>query len=227
MRRCGTQPGRTVKREWILLVCVAALQANVHALSAQAIEQATNSRVLSVEGVKAANAAIGTSEQIETNEKVVHEIYLSTVGKDVDAFTPTQANDLVEIANQCPMMGGNAVFTARSLYWLIDESYDFDDALLCLPYGIIVKNLNEQTNTAMVIPNPAVDEATLVLGRALDVPGVFVVYDAVGAELMRQAIPIEISSIAFSTASLAPALYHYQVRGPSGIIGVGKLTILR
>ncbi len=33
--------------------------------------------------------------------------------------------------------------------------------------------------------------------------------------------------IAFSTASLAPAIYHYQVRGSSGIIGLGKLTILR
>ena len=32
---------------------------------------------------------------------------------------------------------------------------------------------------------------------------------------------------AFSTADLAPALYHYQVRGSSGIIGVGKLTIVR
>ena len=53
------------------------------------------------------------------------------------------------------------------------------------------------------------------------------VYDAVGAEVMRMAVPIEMPRVAFSTASLAPALYHYQVRGPTGIIGVGKLTIVR
>lgn len=31
----------------------------------------------------------------------------------------------------------------------------------------------------------------------------------------------------FRTADLAPALYHYQVHGPSGILGAGKLTIVR
>ena len=174
-----------------------------------------------------ASAAITTNELIETNEKGVNDVYLATVGKDVDEFTATQTDDLFSIANQCPMVGGNAVFKARSLYWLIDDSYDFDDQLLCLPHGIIVKSLMDQEKIALrVIPNPASDEATLMLDRTLDAPGVFIVYDAVGAEVMRHTVPIEIPRLAFSTASLAPALYHYQVRGPSGIIGGGKLTII-
>jgi hypothetical protein len=165
---------------------------------------------------------------IETNEKAVNEVYLATVGKDVDSFTSIQADDLFAIANQCPMVGGNAVFKARSLYWLIDDSYDFDDQALCLQHGILVKSLTAlPINAVTVVPNPAVDEATLVLDRELDEPGSFVVYDAVGAEVMRQVVPIEMPRLAFSTASLAPALYHYQVRGPSGVIGVGKLTIVR
>lgn len=78
-----------------------------------------------------------------------------------------------------------------------------------------------------MIPNPAVDEATLVLDRVLDEPGAFVVFDGLGGEVMRHGVPIEVPRIAFSTRSLAPAIYHYQVQGPSGIIGSGKLTIIR
>lgn len=201
---------------------------NLTAWNATALQVASTSKVLTADGVKAANSGIATSELIEMNEKQVNEIYLATIGKDVDDFTSTQTDDLFAIANQCPMLGGNAVFKARSLYWLIDDSYDFDDQLLCLPHGIIVKSLTQQPlNGVAVVPNPASDEATLVLNRELEGPGTFVVYDAVGAEVMRQAVPIEMPRMAFSTASLAPALYHYQVRGPSGIIGVGKLTIVR
>lgn len=196
--------------------------------NATALQVAQSSKVLTAEGVKAANGGVVTSELIEANEKAVNDNYLATVGKDVDAFTSVQTAELFDIANQCPMLGGNAVFKARSLYWLIDDSYDFDDQLLCLPHGIIVKSLVEHDpNELRVVPNPANDEATLVLDRALDEPGVFVVFNAMGAEVMRYTVPIERQRITFSTASLAPALYHYQVRGPSRVIGHGKLTIVR
>ncbi|MBK9275199.1 MAG: right-handed parallel beta-helix repeat-containing protein [Flavobacteriales bacterium] len=192
------------------------------------LQAASASKGVTADGVKAANTTVTTSELIEENEKTVNDIYLATVGKDLDSFTVAQAASLFDIANQCPMLGGNAVFKARSLYWLIDDTYDFDDAVLCLPYGIIVKSLTESPiNSTAVIPNPASDEATLVLERPLDAPSVFVVYDALGGELMRHSIPLETSRFVFTTASLAPAPYHYQVRGPLGVIGNGKLTIVR
>lgn len=201
---------------------------SLSAWNASALQLASGTKVLSAEGVRSSYATVTTSELIEINERTVNEVYLATVGKDVDMLTTAQAADLFDIANQCPMVGGNAVFKARSLYWLIDDSYNFDDQALCLQHGIIVKSLlAESVNRLKVVPNPASDGATLVLDRELDEPGTFVVYDAVGAEVMRQAVPIEMARITFSTASLAPALYHYQVRGPSGIIGVGKLTIVR
>lgn len=159
---------------------------------------------------------------------MVNEIYLSTVGKDVDTFTSDQVTALFDVASQCPMLGGNAVFKARTLYWLIDDTYDFDDALICLPYGIIVKSMAaSELNAVAVVPNPAMDAATLVLSKQLDSPGIFVVFDAIGAEVMRHTVPSETPRSSFSTASLASALYHYQVRGPSGIIGEGKLAIVR
>ena len=178
--------------------------------------------------VKAVNAALGTSELIETNQKQVNEIYLATIAKDVKEFTTEQAVDLFAIADQCPMVGGNAVYRARALYSLIDEEQVYDDEALCLGHGIIVKRLMETVqSTLSVIPNPATDEATLVLTRTLDEPGMFILYDAIGAEVMRYVVPPDMLRVAFSISSLAPALYHYQVRGVSGVIGGGKLSVVR
>jgi hypothetical protein len=132
------------------------------------------------------------------------------------------------IANQCPMLGGNAVFHARAMYGLIDDAQEFDDAELCLPHGIIVKSLIEvQENAVMVIPNPAMDEITLVLTKELDEPGNFILYNAVGKEVMRAIVPAGSARIPFNTSTLAPAMYHYTVISETGKIGDGKLSIVR
>lgn len=177
---------------------------------------------------KAANSNIGTTELIEANRTEVDEIYLSTIGKDIDTFTVAQSADLLAIANQCPMMGGNAVYTARALYRLIDDAYAYDDQLLCLPHGIIVKSIRQQDAAVLsIVPNPARDNATLVLDKVLDGSGVLLVFSTVGQEVLRKTIPMEMSRMEFSTIRLAPGLYHYQVRGPAGKLGEGKLAISR
>ncbi len=131
------------------------------------------------------------------------------------------------IANQCPMIGGNAVYKTRSLYSLVDDSYYFDDALLCLPHGIIVKSLTEPMASLSIVPNPARDEATLVLSEPLVEQGDLVLFDAIGNEVIRYRIPKEVARFQFSTGLLAPALYHYRVIASTEIIGNGKLTIVR
>lgn len=69
---------------------------------------------------------------------------------------------------------------------------------------------------------PAIDPCT-----SLPNPGPFVVYDAMGAEVMRAEVPAYTPRWEFSTAALAPAMYHYRVRGPSGKVSDGKLSIIR
>lgn len=175
-----------------------------------------------------ANSNISTTELIEANRKMVDEIYLTTIAKDVDTFTVVQASELFTIANQCPMLGGNAVYTARALYRLIDEMVEYDDQLLCLPHGIIVKSIRQQQPTAMILlPNPAKDEVTLWLEQGLDGPGEFVVYNTLGAEVLRLLLEAHAEQHTLGTTSLAPALYHYQVRSPAGVMGTGKLIIVR
>ena len=193
-----------------------------------ALQLSATSKVLTADGIKAANTNVGTTKLIETNEKQVNEIYLSTVGKDVDTFTVDQTNTLFYIANQCPMVGGNSVYRARSLYRLIDDEQQFDDPMLCLQHGIIVKSLvAREMNIIGVVPNPTRDQAALVLEKPLDAPAVFIIFNAIGVEVIRHSIPMDMVRFEFSTTSLAAGLYHYQVRGPSGNMGEGKLSIIR
>ena len=193
-----------------------------------ALQLAATTKVLTADGIKAANTNVGTTKLIESNEKQVNEIYLSTVGKDVDTFTVDQTNTLFYIANQCPMVGGNSVYRARSIYRLIDDEQQFDDPMLCLQHGIIVKSLvAREMNIIGVVPNPTRDQAALVLEKPLDAPAVFIIFNAIGVEVIRHSIPMDMVRFEFSTTSLAAGLYHYQVRGPSGNMGEGKLSIIR
>lgn len=224
-------PGLTSAEHMALQATIGGLQQNISSLTAlnnQALALADTSRALTAEGVKATNASIATSELIEANEKQVNGIYLSTVAKGIDGFTPEQSTTLFAIANQCPLTGGNAVYRARALYALIDDEQDYDDPVLCLQHGLIYRSMQQVGDHAItVVPNPATDHASLVLDEAWDAPGVFVVYDAMGAEVMRAEVPAYTSHWEFSTAALAPAMYHYRVRGPSGKVSDGKLSIIR
>ncbi|HRQ86463.1 MAG TPA: hypothetical protein PLV70_15260, partial [Flavobacteriales bacterium] len=216
-----------------LLNEVTGYQAAIQALvdyNTNIMDLARTSKVLSAESVKAANTSVATAELMDLNTKQVNEIYLSTIGSEVDTFTTAQVNALYSIADQCPMVGGEAVFRARALYALVNNEQDFDDALLCLQQGIIVKSVQQQAprvEQAVVVPNPAMDAATLVLHEKLDGPAVFVVFNTLGSEVMRVELSAETLRLSFSTERLAPALYHYQVRGPAELIGEGKLSIIR
>jgi hypothetical protein len=65
------------------------------------------------------NGLLPNNEVFLANEKLVNEIYLNTIAKGLSEFTLEQKNDLQYIANQCPLAGGDAVYSARSLYSLI------------------------------------------------------------------------------------------------------------
>lgn len=104
----------------------------------------------------------------------------------------------------------------------------FDDQQLCLTHGIIVKSMTAQDASFVgVVPNPARDEATLVLDRPLDEVGAFVVYNTVGKEVMRLVVPTEELRVPFSTGDLAQGMYHYRVMTSRGMVGQGKWSIVR
>jgi hypothetical protein len=205
-----------------------AAMASLLAYHGNALELAANSRALTADGVKATNAAIATGALIEANHKAVNEVYLSTLAKDITEFTPAQAADLFEVANQCPLTGGNAVFRARAIYGLIDDDQEYDDAALCLQQGLITKNKPaDAPPTCLLLPNPAKDQATLVLDAPLSEPATLLLTNALGAVALSVRVPAEQLRTELKLAGLAPGIYHYTLRGLQGTLGTGKLAVER
>ncbi|MBL7982139.1 MAG: hypothetical protein JNL52_10070, partial [Flavobacteriales bacterium] len=224
-------PGLTEAQKTFLLGAIQGLQQNIGELIAfntHALTLAADSRVLSAEGVKNTNAMLGATELTETNSKTVNEIYLNTVAKDVDEFTVQQTDNLFEVANQCPLLGGDAVFMARALYYLIDPEQEFDDPALCLQQGLITKNLKEGPNERLsIVPNPTNGKATLVLSTPLVYGGQLFMYGAMGSEIFNKRLPSDQLRIELDLSGLASGVYHFRVRSALGDEGDGRLIISR
>ncbi|OQB63839.1 MAG: hypothetical protein BWX95_00870 [Bacteroidetes bacterium ADurb.Bin141] len=165
-------------------------------------------------------------------QKMINEIYLSTVAKDVLEFTNDQIQDLYAIASQCPLAGGQAVYRARSLYALADKNTFFNNFTVCEAAGyamrkaVTPKSKLPIAGKIKIYPNPASESATL----EYNLPGV----DEVQLTLMGitgQLIKVEIikgdkGAHTFSTKDMKPGAYQYKVSSSAGNT-FGKLIIIR
>ncbi len=131
----------------------------------------------------------------EINEKEVNRIYLSTVAQGKTILSKEQKAMAKNIAFQCPLQGGNAVFVARSLYSLV-EDVNFDDLALCsLKNAPLVRNTINQSNNYSVSPNPASNIITVSRVIQVDEVGEWTIQDISGKILITQKATTDKQSI--------------------------------
>lgn len=170
---------------------------------------------------------IASNELIEQNAKAVNAIYLATIGitgEDV-TFDGTQASELFAIASQCPLVGGNPVYQARSLYTLIDEDAHFDDALLCVAAGFAVKNEIVASPTVTVFPNPnRTGQLSFRLSGFDDerpLRGQVLLYDVRGQLVASKLLHTNVEVL--EVQHLAQGLYQWEVHVDDYVVGRGKV----
>lgn len=128
-------------------------------------------RTQTAEDIKGNNATINTAALYESNQKIVNDIYYSTIAKGYGEFRPAQVALLANIANQCPFAGGPAVYQARSLYAAVVDTL-YDDKAICQQVNIAYRptstTLTESASQAFkVFPNPAQTDLTVLADNAL------------------------------------------------------------
>ncbi len=166
-------------------------------------------------------------------QKMINEIYLSTVAKDVFEFTNDQIQDLYAIASQCPLAGGQAVYKARALYALTDKKEFFNNFAICEAAGyamrkaVTTKSKLPIAGTIKIYPNPTDRAATLEYALPGEDNISFEVMTSAGQVLEITKLESNEGSYTFSTAKLAPGIYYYRVKSNKGIAGYGKLAIIR
>ena len=124
------------------------------------------------------------------------------------------------------MAGGQAVFRARALYSVLNDSIVYNDAETCLQQGIVIRKA-QPVSHVKVYPNPAQDKATLEYTLTDDAKGTLVIFNTLGQEVARHNLPENSGTYEFSTAEFAQAVYYYKVYSNGSEIGSGKLSVMR
>ncbi len=118
-----------------------------------------------VPNILSLNNAITANDLWSANRKTVNRIFIETIAQGNYTATAQQLSDLLPIANQCMLLGGDAVPQARALYnSFVEEPLTFDDADLC---GLNTSGRGASEERGMsaakiaykanIIPNPAQD----------------------------------------------------------------------
>ncbi|MFQ5446393.1 MAG: T9SS type A sorting domain-containing protein [Saprospiraceae bacterium] len=174
------------------------------------------------------NAAVTTDSLFELNEPTVKHIYLNTVALGIAEFDAAQLADLESVAGQCPLTGGSAVFKARSLLAMVQDSL-YDDETLCQQIGQRSnKNLKNGASPIFTLfPNPAKNEVTVTFSPYTELSRVIVLSDATGREIWRKEVQRSQHSVVFDTRGLEPGVYFFTLLENKVKKGIEKLIIIR
>ena len=176
-------------------------------------KQIEDDRSTQVDSIKADNAALNAITNIANNEKIVNDIYLSTIAKSIYSFNKAQKDALFVIAMQCPMLGGNAVFRARALLALINNEMLFDDRATCNCAGISIRKANKDkhTSTSSIYPNPANQTATLTFHFKEQQTGKLLISNSVGQLIASFSLNGANDRYNFSTEGFTSGIYYCRI----------------
>ncbi len=145
-------------------------------------------------------------------------------------FSPQQSQLIFNIASQCPLGGGNAVFRARSLYSLIDKTIHFINFDICLQAGIVIRQkseVNSQSLMVKVYPNPA-NELLIVDYEIPDTDtGIFTVINSTGQKIIELKLTGGKNNRLVTTQEIIPGAYYYTFISNNYGVKNGKVIVVR
>jgi len=206
--------------------------------------QVTYNRKAIADTLLAENAAITVQKLYESNEKAVADIFLSVIMKATGSFSSTQEKTLQAIASQCPWVGGDAVYAARSLYRLIKPKSVFDDDVLCgrdsipqalqqeesLPEALAElkaqdSEITSKTLEVSLYPNPAKDGFTVSFNQPLPEDVLLILTDLYGRRKTIQALNAGTMNFYLNTAAIPSGLYGCSIQSNRQVIAFNKIVI--
>ncbi len=107
------------------------------------------------------NSKLPDTGVYENNQKVLNNVYLHSVVPGLE-LTSNQKNAILDIAEQCPISGGKAVYLARTLVALFKDTTYYDTGK-CIPIGNSKSQaVNiEEPSSFTFYPNPASKSITV------------------------------------------------------------------
>ncbi len=172
---------------------------------------------INADGVRAnagtKNAAIIPLELPETTSKYLNEMNLIYEEQGLDGIPPFYA-DILAIANLCPFEGGVAVYQARTLVALFNDSIVYNDDMVCLQSGIyrMGSTKNEiKSEELKIIPNPASDEVTILTGSKNGIC-LIELFNVMGEKLLTEKLDCKVNEHKISVKNFANGIYSMKLK---------------
>ncbi|MFN0201217.1 MAG: T9SS type A sorting domain-containing protein, partial [Bacteroidia bacterium] len=162
-----------------------------------------------------ANGTIDVSAIYEENERVVNEIYLSTLVRGIYELDEGQVSLLEGIIHQCPMSGGTAVYRARALYAMYNMEEEYDDSEVCNSQGISWRQMQatkaDIAAEVNIYPNPTEGKLTIELAKTSNYDKLFI-YNSLG-QIVRHIELAEIKELKLDVSNLPKGVYFLSFMG--------------
>jgi hypothetical protein len=156
------------------------------------VNQLKTARLNTIDRAKDINDAVTPLNYNEVLEKTVNDIYLRNFAQGLDSLNATDVRVLKNIIRICPQAGGNAVYKARAIYEMINDSVEYNDSLVCQEVGyyrIAMQEIIEQIKIPnlpiknknfefTIFPNPIKSELNVVFNK--NTTGTIKITDALG-----------------------------------------------
>jgi hypothetical protein len=160
------------------------------------------------------NQGIVTQNEYEALERSVNAIYLSTIAKQNYQLSASDSLTIFNIAGLCPALGGSAVYMARSIVVLFNDTLAFDDDSLCIAQGVWLRqagNSNEATSNVEkgigVYPNPTNDVLYFTFDETDEDSYMLEIFDMFGKMCYKSILRNTLNSISLYPPDQAHLLY--------------------
>jgi len=150
------------------------------------------------------------------------------------SFNLQDSASIYNIASLCPALGGKAVYKARSLYALLNDSLYFDDDSLCVSQSVMFRQsnptatVNQAIDFAKVYPNPT---SNIVFIEFKDMPEsqvIFKLRDNMGRLIEHKVLNNQINTINLMESITNSGLYLYElIDVRNGRRQAGKLSFIK
>jgi len=177
---------------------------------------------------KELNGNFNAQSIYEENERIVNEIFLNSFGSERNQIDAEAAEQLYSIAIQCPFAGGPAVYRARGLYLVVNDSIYFDDEEACNSINYrISADMGIPDYFVFAYPNPAQDILTFDY-ELIDFNDASVsIFDLTGRLILEKALNIDETQSKINLANLSSGIYFYRVIGDGQDLKQEKIIIIK
>lgn len=193
---------------------------NLEAIRAQVKQQ----QFQQADYLLALNQNLEPTSVFQSNEKIINQIFLETLGKDIYEFTEQEKGLINSIANQCFTVGGKAVITARSLQqFYMNINYDLEHG--CNLDNARLGGTITKTPSISIFPNPTLGQFSVQFEYPIEENLALEFYDLNGRLLFADQLLIGEFNYTFKDLNLASGIYILKLKSEVGNVLTKKVTV--